>query len=201
MLVNMLLMTSLTYYATYVIGSTSAATMIQAAYLVFSIGASFIIAPLDKKLGRRGAMMTGAIIAILGKGWIIFNPFSLGAIYVNAITTGVAIAIAFVLFNTNRNDIVDIIEAREGRRIDSMLATMDNLASKLAVAFGTLICTHALSKAGYDANLSSQPEAAINVINFMIGLAPLAASVVMLAAAFFLPIEKEYEKARETLNR
>ncbi|MDR1531531.1 MAG: MFS transporter [Clostridiales bacterium] len=200
-LVNMLLMTSLTYYATYVLGSTASATMIQAAYLIMSIGASFIIAPLDKKLGRRKAMMTGAAIAILGKVWFIIDPFSVGAIYVNATTTGVAIAIAFVLFNTNRNDIVDIIEAREGRRIDSMLATMDNLASKIAVALGTLLCTSALGSAGYDPNLSAQPDLAINVINLMIGWAPTIASAIMFVAAFLLPIEREYEKAREILNR
>ncbi|MDR1559713.1 MAG: MFS transporter, partial [Clostridiales bacterium] len=195
MLVNMLLMTSLTYYATYVLGSTASATMIQAVYLVMSVATSFLIGPLDKKLGRRKAMMTGAVIAVLGKIWFIIDPFSIGAIYVNAATTGVAIAIAFVLFNTNRNDIVDIIEAREGRRIDSMIATTDNLASKLAVAGGTLFCAIALQNAGYDANLAAQPDSAINVINFMIGWAPAIASAIMFVAAFLLPIEKEYAKA------
>jgi Na+/melibiose symporter-like transporter len=106
-----------------------------------------------------------------------------------------------VLFNTNRNNIVDIIEAKTKRRIDSMIATSDNLASKLAVAGATLLISSSLELAGYDVNLTTQPTAVISVINIMLGIAPLIASVIMLGAANFLPIEKEYADAREVLDK
>ena len=198
--INFLLMSSLTYYATYILGSTSAATMIQAAYLVASVLTSFIVSPFDKKLGRRKCMMLGAIIAIVGKIWFVIQPFSVGAIYVNAITVGISVTFAYVLFNTNRNNIVEIVEARNGRRIDSMIATTDNLASKLAVAGATMLSTALLAGAGYDANLAAQPASVLNVIIIMIGWAPTIAAVIMLAAAFFLPIEKEYAEAKEILQ-
>jgi len=197
--INFLLMSSLTYYATYVLGRTSAATMIQAAYLVASVLTSFVVSPFDKLLGRRRCMMMCALIAIIGKVWFIIQPFSIGAIYVNAITVGISVTFAYVLFNTNRNNIVDIVEARSGRRIDSMVATLDNLASKFAVAGATLLSTILLDHAGYDADIAAQPTAAINVINIMIGWAPAIASLIMLIAAYFLPIEKEYATAKEKL--
>jgi glycoside/pentoside/hexuronide:cation symporter, GPH family len=199
--INFLLMSSLTYYATYVMGSTASATMIQASYLTASVLTSFIVSPIDKLLGRRKSMMMAAIIAIVGKIWFIVQPFSTGAIYLNAITVGISVTFAFVLFNTNRNNIVEIVEARNGRRIDSMIATTDNLASKMATAGATLLSTLLLDNAGYNANLAVQPAPVITVINNMLGWAPAAASIIMIAAAFFLPIEKEYATAKEKLHQ
>jgi sugar (glycoside-pentoside-hexuronide) transporter len=197
--INFLLMSSLTYYATYVLGSTASATMIQASYLIASVLASFAVTPLDKLLGRRRCMMLGVLIAIAGKIWFVIRPFDAGAIYLNAITVGISVTFAYVMFNTNRNNIVDIIEAKDDRRIDSIVATTDNLASKLAVAGAALLSTTLLGNAGYDANLASQPSSAISVINIMLGWAPAVASVIMLIAAFFMPIEKEFAAAKEKL--
>jgi Na+/melibiose symporter-like transporter len=197
--INFLLMSSLTYYATYVLGSTASATMIQASYLIASVLASFAVTPLDRLLGRRRCMMLAALVAIAGKLWFVIQPFAAGAIYLNAITVGISVTFAYVLFNTNRNNIVDIIEAQNSRRIDSMIATTDNLASKLAVAGAALLSTTLLAGAGYDANLASQPSSAISVINIMLGWAPTVTSVIMVVAAFFLPIEKEYASAKEKL--
>jgi Na+/melibiose symporter-like transporter len=119
--------------------------------------------------------------------------------YINAITVGISVTFAFVLFNTNRNKIVECVEAKNGRRIDSMISTTDSLANKMATAGATLLSTTLLARAGYDANLAVQPASAINVINIMLGWAPAIVSVVMAAAAFLLPIEKEYAAAKEKL--
>jgi len=200
-IITMLLMSSLAYYATYVLGSTAAATMIQAAFLVANIAASFIVTPIDKRLGRRKTMMLTAVVAILGKIWFLANPFSAAAMYLNAITIGISVAGSFVLFNVNRNSIVDIIEADNGRRIDSMVATTDNLASKLATSGAMLLMTMLLSKAGYNADLAVQPDGVINVICFLIGWVTMITSVVMLVATYFLPIEKEFAEAVKKLKR
>lgn len=201
MVINMLLMTCLTYYATYVLGSTAAATPIQAAYLGAYLLTSFVVGAIDKKLGRRKTMMLGAFIAILGKIWFIANPAAPGSIYLNAVTVGIAVTFAFVLFNTNRNNIVDIIEADTGRRIDSMIASADNLASKLAVAAATQLLTIFLSSAGFNANLAAQPATTIGVINTMLGWVPAAFSVIMIVSAYLLPIEKDVRRVQEKLRQ
>ena len=195
--INLLLMSCLTYYATYVIGSTSAATAIQAAYLAASIGSSFLVSAIDRAIGRKKTMFLAAVLFILGKVWFVINPFSIGAIYVNAITVGIAVTITFVMFNTNRNNIVDLIEWQSGRRLDSLVSTADNLASKLAVAGATWLVTAALSGSGYDAKLAVQPTAAINTINAALGWVPMLVAVVMLAVILNLNIEKETKKMLE----
>ena len=198
--INFLLMSSLTYYATYVMGSTASATMIQAAYLVASVVTTLAVSPMDKRFGRRKCMMMSAAIAIVGKIWFLAVPQSVIGIYLNAATVGMSVAFAYVLFNTNRNNIVEIVEARDGRRIDSMIATTDNLASKVATAGASLLSTALLGRAGFNADLAAQPSSVISVIYVMLGWAPMIASILMLVVAFFIPIEKEFAAAREKLT-
>ncbi len=195
--INLLLMSCITYYATYVLGSTAAATAIQAAYLVAALGSSFLVSVVDRALGRKKTMLFAAALFILGKVWFVINPFSLGAIYVNAISVGIALTITFVMFNTNRNNIVDIIEWQSGRRLDSMVSTADNLASKLAVAGATQLVAVALSVNGFSAKLDMQPASAIATINAVLEWVPMVVAAVMMVVIFFLNIEKDTQKMLE----
>ena len=188
---NLLIMSSINYYATYVIGSSSAATIIMALYLVISVVFSLLSIPIDKKLGRRKTMISSAVVYVLGKIWFVIDPFSWGAILVNAVSVAYAMTLAFVLFNTNRNNIADLIEWQSGRRIDSLVSTCDNLASKLSKAGANLLMTGALAAAGFNADLVVQPEPAITTLNAMLGWVPMVIAIVMLVVVFFHPIEKE----------
>ncbi|MDR3145272.1 MAG: glycoside-pentoside-hexuronide (GPH):cation symporter [Treponema sp.] len=189
--INLLLMSCIAYYATYVLGSTASATLIQAAYLAASVITTFFISPIDRKLGRKKTMILGVAVAMGGKIWFLINPFSLGAIYLNAVTVGFSVAVAFIIFNTNRNNIVDIIEWRDGRRLDSLVSTADNLASKLATAGALELVAMLLNSAGFNADLAVQPAGAVGAINFLLGWAPLIVSVGMLLAVLFLNIEED----------
>ena len=188
---NLLIMSTINYYATYVLGSASAATPILAVYLLVSVIATLMSVPIDKKLGRRKTMIFSAAVYIVGKIWFVLNPYSMGAIYVNAVSVAIAMSLAFVLFNTNRNNIADLIEWKHGRRIDSLVSTCDNLASKLSKAGANLLMTGALAAAGFDANLAVQTQAAVNTLNALLGWVPMLIGMAMLVIVFFHPIEKE----------
>jgi GPH family glycoside/pentoside/hexuronide:cation symporter/glucuronide carrier protein len=184
-------MSTVNYYATYVLGSASAATPILAVFLVVSIIATLCAGPIDQKLGRRNTMMLSAVIHILGKIWFVLDPYSMGAIYFNGAAVAFSMAIAFVMFNTNRNNIADLVEWKNTRRIDSFVSTLDNLASKLAKAGANLLMTGALAAAGFNAELPTQPQTAIDTICALLGWVPMIVAVIMLVIVFFHPIEKE----------
>jgi sugar (glycoside-pentoside-hexuronide) transporter len=190
-IIVLLVMTCLNYYCTYVMGSSAAATAIQAAYLVSSVAVSFLISLIDRKLGRKKTMLLGGLFFILGKIWFLIDPFSVGAIYVNAVTMGVAVTITFVMFNTNRNNLSDLIEWRAGRRLDGMIGTADNLSAKLGEAAATELIALSLAAAGFDANLAVQPESAIRCINAMLGWVPAAVGALLMVVVLFLNIDKE----------
>ena len=188
---NTLLLTCITYYATYALGSTAAATSIQAAYLVVSLIMSVLVGPIDRALGRRRTMILGAVMLILSKIWFILQPSNVIALYVNAAVTGVGVAIAFVMFNTNRNNIVDLVEAKEGRRLDSMVSTVDNLMAKLSQSGVTWFIGFWLASAGFNADLPAQPATVVPALNFLLGWAPLIFAVIMLIVVWRFRIEEE----------
>ena len=190
-MLNLLIMSTINYYATYVLGSAAAATPILAVFLIVSIITTLLATPIDKKLGRRKTMICSAIVYVLGKVWFILDPYSMGAIYCNGITVAFAMALAFVCFNTNRNNIADLVEWKNGRRIDSLVSTCDNLASKLAKAGANLLMTGALAAAGFNAELTTQPQSAIDTICALLGWVPMLVAGIMLVIVFFHPIEKE----------
>ena len=190
-MLNLLIMSTINYYATYVLGSASAATPILAVFLVMSVISTLLSIPIDKALGRRKTMILSAIMYIAGKIWFVLNPYSMGAIYVNGVTVAFSMSLAFVLFNTNRNNIADLVEWKNGRRIDSLVSTCDNLASKLAKAGANLLMTGALASAGFNAELPTQPQAAIHTITALLGWVPMLIAVVMLVVAIFHPVERE----------
>lgn len=195
-MLNLLIMSTINYYATYVLGSAAAATPILAVFLVVSIIATLLATPIDKKLGRRWTMILSAIVYVLGKIWFMLDPYSMGAIYFNGITVAFSMALAFVLFNTNRNNIADLVEHHHGRRIDSLVSTCDNLAAKLSKAGTNLLMTGALAAAGFDAELATQPQAAVDTICALLGWVPMLVAIVMLVVVFFHPIEKDMARMR-----
>ena len=190
-MLNLLIMSTINYYATYVLGSASAATPILAVFLATAVVTTLLASLIDKKLGRRNTMIVSSIIYMLGKIWFVLDPYSMGAIYCNGITVAISMNLAFVLFNTNRNNIADLIEWRSGRRIDSLVSTCDNLASKLSKAAANLMMTGTLAAAGFNAELPVQPQSAIDTICALLGWVPMIIAAVMLVIAFFHPIEKE----------
>ena len=190
-MLNLLIMSNINYYATYILGSASKSTPILAAFLGTSVVFTLLSVPIDRKLGRRGTMIFSAAVYVIGKIWFVFDPYSMGAIYVNGIFTAIAMSLAFVLFNTNRNNIADLIEWKNGRRIDSLVSTCDNLASKLSKAAANLLMTGAMAAAGFNADMPQQPDTALQTICALLGWVPMLVAAVMLVVVFFHPIEKE----------
>jgi Na+/melibiose symporter-like transporter len=196
-ILNLLIMSNVNYYATYILGSASSATPIMAVFLATSVIGTVLCIPVDKKIGRRKTMILGAAIYMVGKIPFLLDPYSIVTIYINGITVAVAMAFAFVLFNTNRNNLSDLIEFRSGRRIDSLVSTCDNLAAKLSKAGVNLGMTAALGAAGFNADLPVQPESANETICALLGWVPMIFAAIMLVIAFFHPIEKEMAEMRK----
>ncbi|MDO5440411.1 MAG: MFS transporter [Erysipelotrichaceae bacterium] len=196
-----IMLDSINYYAAYILGASSKATPIMAGYLVVAIISALTIGKIDKKLGRTKTMALAALVQVVTKIPFIINPFSIVNIYLNAAGVGFGGTVAFIMFNTNRNNITDIVEFKYGRRIDSMVATCDNLISKTAEALAVQAMGIFLAKAGMDAALgASQPQSAISAICILLGWVPAVVSLVMAVFAIKNDIVGDYNKAKEAYN-
>ena len=195
---NTLIMSAINYYAAYILGSSSKATPILAAYLVVSIIMSLLTPKIDTLLGRKKTMYLGVISQIVGKVIFMLNPTNEIFIYINAISVGFGATITFIMLNQNRNNISDVVEIQNHRRLHAMVSTGDNLASKLAEALVTQLMAFALAAAGFNEALKiNQTVATKNVICGLLGLVPCIVLVGMLITIRFLDIEKEKKESLE----
>lgn len=192
-----IVMNCINYYAAYILGSSAAATPILAAYLVLAIFSAVIVSVIDKKIGRRKTAMLAAIVQVVTLIPFIIFPYSQVTIYINAIGVGFGSTIAFILFNTNRNNISDMVEFKFNRRIDSMVATCDNLITKLAEALAVEGMGIFLAKSGMDALLgANQPLSAEKAIIALLGIVPLFICIGMVIVSQRNHIVEDYEKAK-----
>ena len=199
--VTALVMNNINYYAAYILGSSSKATPILAVYLVVSVVMSLMTPKLDGLLGRKKTMLFGAAIQVIGKIPFIINPYSMVTIYINAFTVAIGGTITFVMFNTNRNNITDIVEHLNGRRIDTMISTGDNLCSKLAEAGAVQLMAVALASAGFDEALQlNQTPETLKTICALLGWVPAAVAAAMFAVLLFMDVEKETREAQAALE-
>ena len=195
---NTLIMSAINYYAAYILGSSSKATPILATYLVVSIIMSLLTPKIDTLLGRKKTMYLGVISQIVGKVIFMLNPTNEIFIYINAISVGFGATITFIMLNQNRNNISDVVEIQNHRRLDAMVSTGDNLASKLAEALVTQLMAFALAAAGFNEALKiNQTVTTKNVICGLLGLVPCIVLVGMLITIRFLDIEKEKKESLE----
>ncbi len=195
---NTLIMSAINYYAAYILGSSSKATPILAAYLVVSLVVSIITPKIDSLLGRKKTMYLGVVSQIIGKLIFMANPYNELFIYINAISVGFGATITFIMLNQNRNNISDVVEIQNHRRLDAMVSTGDNLASKLAEALVTQLMAFALAGAGFNEALKlNQTVATRTVICNLLGLIPCIVLVGMLITVKFIDIDKEKKESLE----
>jgi Na+/melibiose symporter-like transporter len=194
-----LLTSSITYYCAYVLNNSSLSTPIMAAYLVASIIFSIITPRIDSLLGRKKTMGLAALLQVIGKIPFILAPASIINAFINAVFTGMGLTMTFVLFNTNRNSISDIVEVQNGRRLDSMVATGDTLVSKIAEAAVDKLFLVALAAAGFSAKLADegllQNAATQNTINALLGWIPALVGLLMFVVCIGIDTDKELKEA------
>ena len=105
----------------------------------------------------------------------------------------------FIMFNTNRNSITDIVEVQNGRRLDTMVSTGDTLVSKIAEAAVDKIFLMTLAAVGFSAALADQGllqnQATQNTICALMGWIPALVSFGMLLTVLTIDTKKEYDEA------
>lgn len=200
-IITAIVMAEVNDYAAYILNDSSMATPILAFYLVISILTSVFIGKFDRKFGHRNMMIFAGLSQVIGRIPFILFPRSLVSVCILAAATGLGSTIAFILFNTNRNNIADIVEFKFNTRIDSMVATCDNLISKIAEAIAVWAMGIALATAGFDANLEiAQSLSTQNTIIALLGWVPGIICLAMAAFAVKADVLKEYKEEQSKVR-
>ncbi len=197
-LVTSLSASALFYYCSYVMNNSGMFAPIMSSYLIFSAIFAVLTPRIDEKLGRKKTMILAVLVQLIAKIPFMLHPYNIFLNYLNGISTGIGTAMCFVIFSTHRNKISDIVELKSGRRIDTVVSTADNLASKVAEAVVDKIFLLSLAAAGFSAKLAekglSQSIATQNTIISMITWIPAIILVLMLIISLNIDVNKEYDE-------
>jgi len=197
---NTLTITMVVYYCMYIIYDAGKTTLIMAAFIVGSITALPFVKRVSLKLGRRKAMMLGALLIMAGKIPFVFFPTNIIVMFAYPFIMGLSVALNIVSFSTTRAEVADNIEAVSGRRIDGMVVNFNGFFNKCGTALTTLGIGLALQFAGYNAELSVQPEAVTTTIIGIKGWAGIAFSLLMFFCARKITIEDVVKKLNADTN-
>ena len=199
-----LMLSAITYYCAYVLNDSSLATYLMGAYLILAIISSVAAPKIDSLLGRKKTMAFAALVQVLGKIPFIIDPLNIVYAYINAISVGIGLTITFVEFNTNRNAITDIIEVQNGRRLDTMVATGDNLAAKISEMLCDKLFLVSLAAAGFSAQLADQGimqnAETQKLICSLMGWIPALMTLLMMFIALSIDTQKEYNESLARRN-
>ena len=201
---NVLTMTVVSYYASYVLGATSMTTPILAAFMVMYVAVAVMTPSIDRHLGRRKTMIVSLAIQIVTKIPFLIWPHSLVCILINAAGCGIGGSMIFIIAGTNRSTIADILELKSGRRMDSMVASGENLLLKLLEALVQWVITFVLALAGFEASKGiAQNRSTISTICNFLGIVPLAICFVSVFVVRKLDIQRDYgeQKARHEAGK
>ena len=187
---NTLMMATLVYYCTYVFRRPAAATLIMGIFAVGSLLALPFIKKIDLVLGRRKAMMLGALLIFTGKIPFVIFPYYIMSMYISALTMGLSVALNIVTFSTTRAEVADHIEFVNNRRIDSMVVNFMGFLNKCGTSLTTLAIGIILQFTGYQADISDQPQSVIIAMVIIMGWASMAFSLIMLFCGSRITIEE-----------
>jgi GPH family glycoside/pentoside/hexuronide:cation symporter len=191
---NLMVSTSLVYYATYVLKNSGAVTTIMAAFAAGSLVVLPLVSYISKRFGRRIAMMTGSSLLILAKLVFLAGPYNMLIVMINSFITGHSVGFSIVLFSTNRADMVDIIEWKNGRRLENLMSTLSGFIAKCGSSIATLLIGFGLELTGYVADAPVQTPEALQAIVAFQGLAPLMIGVIMLVISMSITLDDDVRK-------
>ncbi len=197
-IIQAFIMNNVTYYAQTVIGDKNASTPILAGYLVVAVIISLVGPAIDRKIGRKKTTILSLIVTLVGIIPYLIFPTQIWAIIILAICMGFGLTFTFIIFNTNRNNISDVLEVQNKQRMDTLVAGGDNLITKLAEAGAIFVMTQIYDLVNFDASKGTdQPAGAFTAMYIFLGVVPIVCSIFMAYFGSKINIPKELEDAKK----
>lgn len=166
---------SVFYYCNWVLGSYNDG---YTQMLFYALGNAplgfgvFLCQPLVRKLGRKKAIQLGYVMATIGIGICLLDPYSLKYVLIGQVVKSTGLIPATFLTSTLLADALDDVEAVTGERIDGVSSAVYNVIGTIAVGIALCILNFGLSHLGYQApSMDFIPKQCDAVKNFLVVIA------------------------------
>ncbi|MBD5084954.1 MAG: MFS transporter [Clostridiales bacterium] len=202
---------ALVYFCNYVLGTYNdgiTQTMVSAiGGIPMGIGI-FAVWPLAKKFGKRNVTMAGFVIFAIGSAVCLINPHNMVIVLIGQFIKNIGGLPCAYVFMALFADVLDHIEWKCGFRCDGLSTSALTIITTVSVGICSGIFNLILAKTGYTAPelINGETVAAVqnaatqNVITFFFLGLEIIGSVVMIAALWFLNVEKVIGKEQAEIE-
>lgn len=184
-----------TYYFKYIVGDISLQGVVAITSLIV-VPALAIFPALSNKFGTTKLLQACILIGIIGLGIRTIGGTNLATIIIGGCLMGIGTLPISLMINTYLIDCMDYGEWKTGTRIEGLVASIANFASKVGngIALGAVGLVMGL--AGYDGLAETQSTVANAAIVFLYNILPLILFVIM----FILSLNYKVDKIRPQMD-
>ena len=177
-----------TYYFKYVFGDVGMQGTVAITTMIV-VPALIVFPALAKKFGTTRLLQVSSAIGILGLGIRSFGGTNLATLIVGGILFGIGTMPIALMINTYLIDCMDYGEWKTGVRVEGLVASIANFASKVGMGLASGLTGLIMGLAGYDGLAEVQTAAANNAIVFLYNYMPLILFCVMLVLSLMYKVD------------
>lgn len=177
-----------TYYFKYVFGDVGMQGTVAITTMIV-VPALIVFPALAKKFGTTKLLQVSSAIGILGLGIRSFGGTNLATLIVGGILFGIGTMPIALMINTYLIDCMDYGEWKTGVRVEGLVASIANFASKVGMGLASGLTGLIMGLAGYDGLAEVQTAAANNAIVFLYNYMPLILFCVMLVLSLMYKVD------------
>ena len=177
-----------TYYFKYVFGDVGMQGTVAITTMIV-VPALIVFPALSKKFGTTRLLQVSSAIGILGLGIRSFGGTNLATLIVGGILFGIGTMPIALMINTYLIDCMDYGEWKTGVRVEGLVASIGNFASKVGMGLASGLTGLIMGLAGYDGLAEVQTASANNAIVFLYNYMPLILFCVMLVLSLMYKVD------------
>lgn len=189
-----------TYYFKYIMGDIGLMSVAAMTSMITPV-AMMLFPVLSKKLGTTKILQGCCILGILGMALRTIVGANMAAIIVGTLLFGLGTMPISMMINTYIIDCMDYGEWKTGVRVEGLIASIVNFASKLGQGVAVGLIGIVMGLAGYDGTLEVQSASANTAIVALYNWLPLVLFVVMFILALMYQMDKIRPQMKEDLER
>ncbi len=174
--------------------ATSGFSLFNAAGILFMIIGIGFSKPLADKFGKRDVFGAALLVSTLFMlGFYFYAPSSIGLVFISQILHGFFYGITIPLLWAMIADVADYSEWKNNRRATALLFSAMIFGLKAGLSIGSALVAALLSAYGYDALLTTQPQAVGNGIRLSVSIYAAIPFLLGVASLSFYEIRKTTE--------
>lgn len=190
-----------TYYAQYVLGNVTFASVLNVAYTIPLLIVGFILLPLSQHFRKRTIMLTGIGIQFAGCVLIILVPTALPVLLAATVMKSIGQSCAATMYQPMLGDAIEYGQWKTGVRSQAALMGANGAGQKIGQGLVSALLGGIMGIAGFNGTAAIQPVRAINSVSGLYMYIPLIFTILEFIIAFIYDLDKHYKDIMKDLQK